>query len=131
MSEDLEASVHHYFIAVLDQIACIISRNHSPTLESSAHVTDLLMSHLDIADAHQIPDSVFKFVNDTLQSSYPLEPYDMIHSLWMIGSLMNVVDACPNELALNLLEAVQDGMCTWISDEYRVLSISYERAAGD
>jgi hypothetical protein len=99
------------------------------------------MSHLDIADARQIPDSVFEFVNDTLQSSYPPEPRNMIHSLWMIRSLTNVVDACPNELTLNLLAAVQDGMCTWISDEYRVLSqeeyaydvcvVSYERAAGD
>jgi hypothetical protein len=109
-------------IAVLDHIACAVSQNHNPTTTSSARVADLLMSHLDIADARQLPNSIFEFVNDTLQSCYPPEPRNMVHSTWMIRSLTRVFHACPNELVLNLVETVQDGMCTWISDEYRVLS---------
>jgi hypothetical protein len=109
-------------IAVLDHIAGLVSQNQSPTFTSSTRVADLLMSHLDMPDARQIPDAVMEFVNDTLRSSYPPEPRNKVTSMWMIRSLTRVIETCPSELAMNLLETVQDGMCTWISDEYQALN---------
>lgn len=109
-------------IAVLDAIAELVSQNQNPTFTSFTRVADLLLSHLDMPDARQIPDAVMEFVNDTLRYSYPPEPRNKVTSMWVIRSLTRVIETCPSELAMNLLESVQEGLCTWISDEYQALS---------
>ncbi|KAG1720483.1 hypothetical protein EDB19DRAFT_1917951 [Suillus lakei] len=106
--------------AVLDRVAEIVSENPCPAYASSTRVADLLLTHLDMADARQLPSFIFDFVNDTLQSTYPPEPRNKVTSIWMIRSLIRVVDACPAELRLNLLETLQEGISLWISDEFHV-----------
>ncbi|KAG2342195.1 hypothetical protein BDR05DRAFT_964509 [Suillus weaverae] len=107
---------------VLDRVAEIVSENPCPAYASSTRVADLLLTHLDMADARQLPSFIFDFVNDTLQSTYPPEPRNKVTSIWMIRSLIRVVDACPAELRLNLLEALQEGISLWISDEFHVFN---------
>lgn len=106
--------------AVLDRVAEIVSENPCPAYASSTRVADLLLTHLDMADARQLPSYIFDFVNDTLQSTYPPEPRNKVTSIWMIRSLIRVVDACPVELRLNLLETLQEGISLWISDAFHV-----------
>ncbi|KAG1822871.1 uncharacterized protein BJ212DRAFT_1331086 [Suillus subaureus] len=107
---------------VLDRVAEIVSENPCPAYASSTRVADLLLTHLDMADARQLPSYIFDFVNDTLQSTYPPEPRNKVTSIWMIRSLIRVVDACPAELRLNLLETLQEGISLWISDEFHVFT---------
>lgn len=107
---------------VLDRVAEIVSENPCPAYASSTRVADLLLTHLDMADARQLPSYIFDFVNDTLQSTYPPEPRNKVTSIWMIRSLIRVVDACPVELRLNLLETLQEGISLWISDEFHVFN---------
>jgi hypothetical protein len=107
---------------VLDQVAFTISRNPTPAFEDAARIADLLLTHLDISDARQMPSELFDFVNDVLHSTYPPEPRNKITSSWLLRSLTRAIDACPVEFALNLLEAVQDGVSLWISDSYRVFT---------
>ncbi|KAG2037799.1 hypothetical protein BDR03DRAFT_896321 [Suillus americanus] len=108
--------------AVLDRVAEIVSENPCPAYASSTRVADLLLTHLDMADTRQLPSYIFDFVNDTLQSTYPPEPRNKVTSIWMIQSLIRVVDACPAELRLNLLETLQEGISLWISDEFHVFN---------
>jgi hypothetical protein len=108
--------------AVLDRVAEIVSENPCPAFASSTRVADLLLTHLDMADVRQLPSYIFDFVNDTLQSTYPPAPRNKVMSIWMVRSLIRVVDACPAELRLNLLETLQEGISLWISDEFRVFN---------
>ncbi|KAH7912528.1 hypothetical protein BJ138DRAFT_1112247 [Hygrophoropsis aurantiaca] len=108
--------------SVLDHVAEVISQNPCPAFASSTRVADLLLGHLEISDTRQLPSYVFDFVNDTLLSTYPPEPRNKITSIWLIRSLARIVDGCPSVLRMNLLETLQDGMATWISDDYRIFS---------
>ena len=108
--------------AVLDRVAEIVSENPCPAYASSTRVADLLLTHLDMTDVRQLPSYIFDFVNDTLQSTYPPEPRNKVTSIWMVRSLIRVVDACPVELRLNLLETLQEGISLWISDEFHVFN---------
>lgn len=106
-------------VTVLDNVASTISQNQSPTFSSSPRVADLLMSHLDMVDARDIPGAVIEFVNETLRSSYPPEPRNTTTCMWAARTLTRVLDSCPPELFLGLLENLQEGLCLWISDEYQ------------
>ncbi|OCH91627.1 hypothetical protein OBBRIDRAFT_752889 [Obba rivulosa] len=107
-------------VTVIDQVAAVLSSNHSPTASTTTRVADLLLSHLDINDAREIPSDVLEFVNDTLVATYPPEPRNIVTSTWLMRSLTRVIDACPVELALSMFELVQEGLSLWVSDHYKV-----------
>jgi hypothetical protein len=107
---------------VLDQVATTVSQNPTPAFTDSARIADLLLTHLEISDARQVPSGLFDFVNDTLQSTYPPEPRNKVTSSWLLRSLTRIIDACPAELALNLFETIRDGISFWISDSYEVFT---------
>ncbi|KAF9221622.1 hypothetical protein BS17DRAFT_711232 [Gyrodon lividus] len=109
-------------ISVLDHVAEVVARSPRPAFASSTRVADLLLSHCEMDDARQFPSNVFDFVNDTLLSTYPPEPRNLKPSMWLIASLTRVIDACPVDFRLNFLETIQDGVTTWLSDEYRVFT---------
>ncbi|KIK93333.1 hypothetical protein PAXRUDRAFT_829068 [Paxillus rubicundulus Ve08.2h10] len=109
-------------ISVLDRVAEQVARSPCPAFASSTRVADLILSHCEMGDARQFPSNVFDFVNDTLLSTYPPEPRNLKPCMWLIASLTRVVDACPVDFRLNLLEMIQDGVSIWLSDEYRVFT---------
>ncbi|KIJ62575.1 hypothetical protein HYDPIDRAFT_176396 [Hydnomerulius pinastri MD-312] len=109
-------------ISVLDHVAEVVARTPCPAFASSTRVADLLLSQCEMGDARQLPCNVFEFVNDTLLSTYPPEPRNLKPSMWLLASLTRLVDACPVELRLDLLESIQDGISTWLSDEYCAFS---------
>ncbi|KAA1469740.1 hypothetical protein DENSPDRAFT_816901 [Dentipellis sp. KUC8613] len=107
---------------VIDHVAGIISSMHIPTSTSSTRVADLLVASVDISEAMDIPGTLLEFVNDTLVSTYPPEPRNRLVSRWLLRSLARLVDACPTSLLRHVLEIIQEGMATWISDEYTVFT---------
>lgn len=109
-------------MVVLDHVATLVTRSPCPGSASSTRVADLLLSHCEMDDIRELPVNVFELVNDTLLSTYPPEPYNLKPSMWLIASLTRAVDTCPVDLRLSLLEATQDGICAWLSDEYRVFT---------
>ncbi|KAL6302847.1 hypothetical protein BKA93DRAFT_736024 [Sparassis latifolia] len=109
-------------VSVVDLVSSLISSNHAPTLASSTRVADLLLSHLEIGEARQIPFDMMEFINDTLISTYPPEPRNKVFCMWLLRSLTRVIDACPVELSLNLLETLQEGLVIWIADDYEVFT---------
>ncbi|KAF9241177.1 hypothetical protein BU15DRAFT_61124 [Melanogaster broomeanus] len=109
-------------VSVLDHVAEVVARSPCPAFASSTRVADLLLSHCEMDEARQFPSNVFEFVNDTLFSTYPPEPRNLKPALWLIASLTRAIDTCPVEFRLNLLETIQDGVSTWLSDEYHVFS---------
>ncbi|EIW80981.1 hypothetical protein CONPUDRAFT_104060, partial [Coniophora puteana RWD-64-598 SS2] len=106
--------------SVLDSVAEVVSKHPCPAFASSTRVTDMILGHLEMSDARQLPLNVFEFVNDTLVSTYPPEPRTKMLSVWMIRTLFRVVDACPKELVLEMLQTIQEGIRFWISDEFNV-----------
>lgn len=109
-------------MVVLDHVASVVARSPCPAFASSTRVADLLLSHCEMDDIRELPSHVFELVNDTLLSTYPPEPRNLKPSMWLIASLTRAIDACPVDLRLNLLEATQDGVGAWLSDEYRVFT---------
>ncbi|KAI6129933.1 hypothetical protein EV401DRAFT_2129799 [Pisolithus croceorrhizus] len=109
-------------VILLDHVAADLARVPCPAHASFTRVADLLLTHFDIGDARQIPSSVFDFVNDTLVSTYPPEPRNLKPCTWLIVTLTRIVDACPVDQLLELLQAIQDGISIWISDECGVFT---------
>ncbi|KAF8551673.1 hypothetical protein OG21DRAFT_1498937 [Imleria badia] len=109
-------------MVVLDHVASVVARSPCPAFASSTRVADLLLSHCEMDDIRELPSNVFELVNDTLLSTYPPEPRNLKPSMWLIASLTRAIDACPVDLRLNLLEATQDGVGAWLSDEYCVFT---------
>ncbi|PCH40208.1 hypothetical protein WOLCODRAFT_136726 [Wolfiporia cocos MD-104 SS10] len=110
-------------VSVIDQVAAQVSSYSIPTFSSSTRVADLLLSHLEITEARQVPVEVFEFVNNTLVSTYPPEPRNKVESLWLIRSLSRVIDTCPPELQLSIFDLLQDGLSLWIADDYQVFAM--------
>ena len=107
---------------VLNHVAGLIARSPCPAFASSTRVADLLLSHCEMDDTRELPTNLFELVNDTLLSTYPPEPRNLKPSMWLIASLTRAVDTCPVDLRLSLLEAIQDGVGGWLSDEYCVFT---------
>jgi hypothetical protein len=107
---------------VIDNVVDAIAHCRCPTFASSTRIADLLISHLDMLDMHQIPNSLLEFLDDVLQSTYPPEPRNKITSMWMIRSLTRLIDTCPAEIVHDLLERLQKGLSIWISDELGILN---------
>lgn len=109
-------------VAVVDQIASVLSEQRSLGPPSSTRVADLLLSNLDIADARSLPSAVFDLTNNTLLSNYPPKPHGKVPSLWLLRTLTRAIDACPSEFVQQLLETLQDGLCQWIHDAQSTLT---------
>lgn len=107
---------------VLNVVATTVSQNHTPTSGESSRIADVLLSHLEMGEARSVPVGVLDFANDTLIATYPPAPRNKDMSVWLIQSLTRVVDACPSELLLDVVEMMKEGIIPWISDEYQVFS---------
>ncbi|KAI0754869.1 hypothetical protein C8Q80DRAFT_1141532 [Daedaleopsis nitida] len=108
--------------ALVDQIAGVIAANSSPVATSTVRVADLLLSNIEITDARQVPREVFDFTNDTLQTAYPPAPRHKVMCMWLVRTLTRVIDGCPQELSLSMLELLEEGLRTWFTDEYEVFT---------
>lgn len=80
------------------------------------------MSHLDMKEIREIPETLMEFVNTTMRLTYPPKLGNQDISRWMIRTLTNVIEQCPTALASRLLELMQEGVCVWVSDERGVWS---------
>ena len=108
--------------SLVDQIAGTIAADYSPLTFRAIRLADLLLSNLDIAAARQLPADTMEFANATIYGSYPPEPHDKIVCMWLLRSLTRVIDACPQEQLLPLLELIADGVTTWVMDDYQICS---------
>lgn len=109
-------------VAVLDAIAALISYHQDVCNSASIQVGDLLMSHLDVEEIREIPETLMEFVNETMKLSYPPELGNRDISRWMIRTLTSVIEYCPAGLSSRLLELVQEGVCVWVADDQGVWS---------
>ncbi|KAJ6621847.1 hypothetical protein B0H10DRAFT_2214900 [Mycena sp. CBHHK59/15] len=108
-------------VAVLDHVAANIVKEHNPTSTSASRVADLLLSQLNMEDVREIPETLFEFVNDTLRSSYPPEPRNKQQALWTLRTVVRMIEKCPQEHIIHLLLLMEEGLCTWVSDEHEAL----------
>lgn len=109
-------------VSVVNRIASTISGRPTLSVTSSTRVSELLLSSLDIADARSLPSSLFELINETLVNTYPPTVQNKVPSLWLLRTLTRTIDACPVEIAEQLLENLQEGICQWILDEQCVLT---------
>ncbi|KAJ7133006.1 hypothetical protein C8R46DRAFT_1140336 [Mycena filopes] len=111
-------------VSVLDHIAAGIAKEYSPTSATSARIADTLLSHLDMREAREFPESLLEFVNDTLRSSYPPEPRNKLHAFWMLRTVTQKIETCPVEHAVDMLHLIEEGLCIWLLDEHQALTES-------
>jgi len=104
---------------VLDSIASFVSAFQIPGTHSylSTRLADLLLSHLDAQEMRNIPQALVDLVSDTMRSDYPPDPKDKPVMRWLARSLMTLVEKCPTEFCLQILQAVQEGVSLWLGDE--------------
>ncbi|KAF9005430.1 hypothetical protein BDQ17DRAFT_1303792 [Cyathus striatus] len=108
-------------VAILNCTAAFICQNQSPT-STSTRVADLMLSHLAIADARDIPEDLIDFINDTMRSCYPPEPRNKSEALWLTTSLADVIDKTPVEFCMQMFEMLEEGLCLWLSDNHEAWS---------
>lgn len=108
-------------LSVVDQIAAIVSSQPGLSPRCSTRICDLLLSHLDVADARSIPSALCELTNETLMGAYP-PASNKLSCLWLLRTITRTVDTCPVELLDQLLETLQDGLSLWVSDETRALT---------
>ncbi|KAF9071210.1 hypothetical protein BDP27DRAFT_1446478 [Rhodocollybia butyracea] len=115
-------------IGVVNSIAERLQQKCNPTFTSLARIADMLMTHVEEAfkDLTVLPDSLVDFIADTLNQSYPPSPSTKYHSTWMIRTLSHLLEACPDDLCLDLLESLQESAVLWISDERSALVDTYD-----
>ncbi|THH20532.1 hypothetical protein EW146_g848 [Bondarzewia mesenterica] len=120
MEKSLDEGVES--LRILNHVAGAILSTHIPTSASSTRVIDILLSHFEISEVSEIPGALLELANDTLQSTYPPEPRNKITSLWLIRTVTRMVDTCPIDLLNYVLQAIQEGVATWIADAYGVFT---------
>ncbi|KAJ7796184.1 hypothetical protein B0H14DRAFT_3495078 [Mycena olivaceomarginata] len=109
-------------VAVLDHVASIVVKEHNPTSTTAYRIAESLLENLEKEEMRELPESLFELVNDTLRSSYPPAPRNKQHALWTLRSLQRTIDNCPTELVMDMLGFIEEGLCTWVSDEHQALS---------
>ncbi|KAJ4493203.1 hypothetical protein C8R41DRAFT_332957 [Lentinula lateritia] len=115
-------------VAVVGLIAERLQEKCNPTFTSLTRIADMLMTHArdSFREILNLPESLMDFIADTLNQSYPPSPSTGFSSLWMIRSLGHLIDACPEQLCLSLLETLQESIVLWISDERSGVTDSYD-----
>ncbi|KIN99598.1 hypothetical protein M404DRAFT_1004540 [Pisolithus tinctorius Marx 270] len=109
-------------MTLLDHVAEDLARVPGPAQASFTRIADLLLTHFEIGDVRQIPANVFDFVNDTLLSTYPPEPRNLKPCTWLLATLTRIIDGCPVDRILDLLQTIQDGVSIWVADDRSVFS---------
>ena len=64
-----------------------------------------------------IPQNLLELVSDTMRATYPPEPRNKAMAMWLARSLMGVVENCPVEFCLSVLQTVKESLCMWLADE--------------
>ena len=64
-----------------------------------------------------IPQNLLDLVSDTMRATYPPEPRNKGIAMWLVRSLMGVVENCPVEFCLSLLRTLKESLCMWLADE--------------
>ena len=64
-----------------------------------------------------IPQNLLELVSDTMRATYPPEPRNKSIAMWLVRSLMNVVENCPVEFCLSVLQTLKESLCMWFADE--------------
>jgi hypothetical protein len=104
---------------VLDNISSFVSSFQTPSAHSylSMRLADLLLSHLDIPEMRTIPQSLVELISETMRANYPPETRNKAVMRWLARSLTTLVDKCPTEFCLQILQTLEDGVTLWLSDE--------------
>ncbi|KAL4265394.1 Telomere-associated protein Rif1 N-terminal domain-containing protein [Pleurotus pulmonarius] len=108
---------------VLDQVAGAIMRSYDPTSSTIVRIADILLSQLNIAEARELPCTLLQFVNEALLSSYPPEPRNTVHIMWVVRTLTDVLESCPLEMVMELMDLVGEGLAVWVTDECSALPL--------
>lgn len=64
-----------------------------------------------------MPQNLLELVSDTMRATYPPEPRNKGIAMWLVRSLMGVVENCPVEFCLSMLQTVKESLCMWLADE--------------
>ena len=101
--------------SLADFVSCFQTPGASPT--SSIRLVDNLLSHLETSEMRDIPQNLLELVSDTMRATYPPEPRNKGIAMWLVRSLMGVVENCPVEFCLSMLQTVKESLCLWFADE--------------
>ena len=105
--------------SVLDHVASFVSSFQTPAVQPylSIRLADLLLSHLDAQEMRNIPQGLVDLVADTMRATYPPDTKNKPVMRWLARSLMSLLEKCPKEFCLPMLQTVQEGVCLWLADE--------------
>lgn len=104
---------------VLDRIASFVAHFQTSGLHPapSMRLVDSLFSNMEAGELSELPLEVLELASSTMRATYPPEPRNKQIGMWMVRSLTRVIEHCPVELTLQLMQALEDGLCLWLVDE--------------
>ncbi|KAL1689375.1 hypothetical protein GGG16DRAFT_93612 [Schizophyllum commune] len=100
----------------LERVASTIFAHFNPTSMYNARAADLLLSRVDLSAEARVPAALLDLVNECLRAAYPPHTQDQAWCTWMLRSLTDVLDKCPGEMMMEVLEALESGLCVWLED---------------
>ncbi|KAI5123177.1 hypothetical protein M0805_000877 [Coniferiporia weirii] len=122
----VEAGANEYVSApdVLEGVVQCIERQHIISLSSTLRIADHLLSAFEkaIERCTTLPNNLVDLIHEILVTAYPPQPRNKVVAIWLLRSLQMTISNCPRELVIELLEALQDGLSTWIADECALFS---------
>ena len=109
---------------VLDFVIEQIDRQNITSSSSTVRIADYLVGILEkcIGDMGSLPNELVDLVHEVLVAAYPPEPSNKIVAIWLLRSIQTTINNCPPELVVGLLEKLNDGLCTWMTDECRTFT---------
>jgi hypothetical protein len=117
---------------ILDDVvmpcACLTTlRYHLEHAHPNWCISDMCSGAYD--QSLNIPPNVptlLRFVNDMLMSMHPPKPQNKVTSMWLIRATTRVVDTCSVMRLHEVIGALQEGLCMWVTVQYQ-LSSAYGR----
>ncbi|PPQ76516.1 hypothetical protein CVT26_013350 [Gymnopilus dilepis] len=106
-------------INVLDRLASFVSHFQTAGMHPapSMRLVDFMFTHINADEMSELPSEVLELASTTMRTTYPPEPRNKQIGMWMVRSLMAVIEHCPVELCLRMLQSLEEGLCLWLADE--------------
>ncbi|KAG6916033.1 hypothetical protein DXG01_008756 [Tephrocybe rancida] len=107
--------------AVVDRVFRRLGEKGTDALVTFPRSVAILLVYIDVSAYTALPQTVTAIINRTLLSNYPPQAESLTASLEIIRRLAHMIHFLPRGLLVDLICAVEKGVCCWIGDEKEAL----------
>ncbi|PPR07765.1 hypothetical protein CVT24_003715 [Panaeolus cyanescens] len=117
VSKALDYGVESY--AVVDKLTSFVLDNQTPGhVPGALRFVEYLLSYMDPQDMREVPANLLDLVSQTMHAAYPPESRKMQIASWLMRSLSSLIEGCPDQFIVRVLEILEEPLVLWIQDEW-------------